>query len=75
MLDKAITVTRTFDSSRGVLGGGFAKILVYEFTVGQHGPFREEFMANEQTPETINHRLNMKARMLRETGALGTGEV
>ncbi len=70
MMDPKITITRTYHSTRAVTGGGFAKILVYEFNVGDHGPFREEFMANEQNPEAINRRLNEQARLLRETGAL-----
>ena len=70
MMDHAIKVNRIYNSARGVLGGGFAQILVYEFFVGDHGPFREEFMANEQTADAINFRLNAKARLLRETGAL-----
>jgi hypothetical protein len=37
--------------------------------VGKHGPFREEFFANEQHAEAINHRLNTRARLLRETTA------
>ncbi len=70
MMDKSVKVLRIYSSARGVLGGSFAQILVYEFLVGKHGPFREEFLANEQTPETINRRLNEHVRLMRETGAL-----
>jgi len=69
-LDKQITVRKVTHSAKAMPDGNFAKVLVYEFSVGTHGPFREEFFVNEQHTEAINHRLNMHAALLRSTGAL-----
>ncbi len=69
-LDSAVKIKRVFHSTRFTDDGGVSKTLVYEFSVGRHGPFREEFFPNEQAEADIHHRLNMQARLLRETGAL-----
>jgi hypothetical protein len=67
--NEQIKVLKVVDGAKAMDDGTFAKILVYEFMVGKHGPFREEFFANEQNPDTINFRLNARARLLRETTA------
>lgn len=68
MLDKAIDVSKVYDSAKPQREGGFARVTVYEFFIGKHGPFREEFMVNEQQSEHVQRVLNQRAAAMREHG-------
>ena len=78
MLDKAIHVIRTWDTTLFRGTGSTEKQYHYMFTVGGHpltgiggqGPFTETFGAGEHSTGTVADRLNKKAFELRELGII-----
>jgi hypothetical protein len=67
-LDKAVKVFRVSDQTRFTDGGGTMKVYVYEFRIGTHGPFSEEFGYGEHHPDAVARRINEKVAKLRELG-------
>lgn len=69
-LDPKIKILHVDEIAHTAARGGFEMKTRYQFLVGSHGPFFEHFAAGETSADTIAERLNKKALMLRETGAL-----
>lgn len=74
MLDKNITILNIRESAHFPPTGNPVRVLVYTFTVGQFGPFTEEFAANEQHADAVHLRLNKRAMLVRETSEHGPME-
>jgi hypothetical protein len=74
MLDKAIKVSNIREGVHFPTTGNPVRTMLYTFSVGQFGPFTEEFAANEQHAEAVHHRLNERAALVRMTSSLGPGE-
>lgn len=50
--------------------GNPAKVRVYTFYVGDHGPFTEKFYAGEQDTPAVERRISTVVLALREQGVL-----
>ena len=72
MLDQAIRVLRTWETTIFSPSGGTIKQTHYEFRVAEFGPFYETFGAAETSTDEIAARLNAKALQLRELGVVSS---
>lgn len=65
MADQAIKITKTEQGSRADDRGAFVMVYRVTFTVGDHGPFVEEFSPGSFIPETVRAKLDEVARTIR----------
>jgi hypothetical protein len=64
LLNTAVKVHR-ITQAQVVMRGEIANVVRVEFSVGEHGPFTEDFLPAESNPDQVHMRLNgWAARLL-----------
>lgn len=67
---KEVQNVRVKDTTEFDNFGNPAKVRVYTFYIGNHGPFTEKFYAGEQDTPAVERRINLDVLALREQGLL-----